>query len=117
MDTVRSRLIDSRIADGVAQNKLKKFRFSTSFGGCERKVLLAICLDIANIMGDWAKMRKAGGLAEMRNVESRKAGCLAKLAPILETRFLGSKNPKKRPVRVNLHGLAGGLSRIHPSFS
>jgi hypothetical protein len=80
----RSRLMNTRIADGVAQNQPKKFRISTSFGGCERKVLLAICLCIVNILGDPAKLRKPGGLAEMRNVDSRNLGRLANLLPILE---------------------------------
>jgi hypothetical protein len=76
--------MNARIAYGVAQNKLKKFRISTSFGGCERKVLLAICLDIANILGVWAKMRKTGSLAKVRDVRLRKLRRMANFLPILE---------------------------------
>jgi hypothetical protein len=84
MDTIRSRLIETRIADGVAQNQLKKFRISTSFGGCERKVLLAICLCIANILGDTARLRKPGNPAYLDKVLLRELGGMAKRPPILE---------------------------------
>jgi hypothetical protein len=84
MDTIRSRLIETRIADGVAQNKLKKFRISTYFGGCERKVLLSICLCIANILGDTARLRKPGNPAYLDKVLLRELGGMARLLPISE---------------------------------
>jgi hypothetical protein len=70
------------IRGGTKQEK--KFRVSTYFGGCERNVLLAICLCIVNIIHKRAKMRKLGDPAELRNVGSRIMGRLANLAPILE---------------------------------